>query len=193
VQGDGIDSVDEVLSEFGSFRIDRLIVRANTDLWEMETFPSAINEIANTNPDEALFYCHAKGTSKPAGSSELNSAKLWAGYMYRFLFGNPAKTQEALGRYSTVGSFKEGDGPFDPNWHFSGTFWGIRHDRLFTRPDWDDFQLHRYYIEFFPRRYFGSQEAYCLCPIKRPAQWLDWPSWQQLAPEIDRALQEFGA
>jgi hypothetical protein len=193
VQGKGIDPVEDVLRELGDFRIDRLIVRVNSDLWEMETFPHALAAIANTNAEEAFFYCHAKGTSKPAGSPQLRAARLWAGYMYRFLFGNSARTLEALNRYSTVGSFKEGDGAFDTSWHFSGTFWGIRHDQLFTRPDWNVLQRHRYFIEFFPSRHFNSQEALNLCPVRRPGDWLDWPSWQRVAPLIEKALQEFGA
>jgi hypothetical protein len=193
VQGRGIDNVESVLREFGDFRIDKFIVRVNSDLWEMETFPFAIREIASTSPDEVFFYCHAKGTSKPISSPQLKAARLWTGYMYRFLFGNPEKTLKELNRYSTVGSFKEGDGAFDTNWHFSGTFWGMRHDRLFTRADWDEFHLHRYFIEFYPSRHFKAHDARNLCPIKRPADWLDWPSWQQLAPSIEKALEEFGA
>ena len=193
VQGPGIDMLEDVLREFGDFRIDKLIVRLNSDRWEMETFPAAIKEIASTSPDEAFFYCHAKGTSKPADSPELKAAKLWTGYMYRFLFGNRERTLEALNRYSTVGSFKETDGAFDTNWHFSGTFWGIRHDRLFSRADWDEFQLHRYFIEFYPSQHFESREALNLCPIKRPADWLHWPSWQQVAPGIEEALEELGS
>jgi hypothetical protein len=193
VQGDGIDPVEDVLREFGDFTIDKLIVRVNSDLWEMETFPHALKASANVNANEAIFYCHAKGTSKPADSTALQAAKLWTGYMYRFLFGNPRKTLEALNRYPAVGSFKEGDGAFDTNWHFSGTFWGIRHDRLFTRPDWDEFHLHRYFIEFYPSRHFKAHETVNLCPIKRPSDWLHWPSWQQVAPKIDKALEDFGA
>jgi hypothetical protein len=192
VQGPGIDCLDDVLKEFGDFRIDKLIVRENTSLWEMETFPYALKETMNTNSNEAFFYCHAKGTSKPVGSPELKAARLWTGYMYRFLFGNAEKTLGALSRYSTVGSFKEVDGAFDTNWHFSGTFWGIRHDRLFTKPDWNALLRDRYFIEFYPSRHFQSQEALNLCPIKRPASFLHWPSWQEAAPAIDEALREFG-
>ena len=193
VQGEGIDPIDDVLREFGDFRIDTLIVRANSDLWEMETFPDAIREIVSTDPEEVFFYCHAKGTSKPADSPELKSARLWAGSMYRFLFGNPVKTLEGLRRYSTVGSFKQGDGVFGTDWHYSGTFWGIRHDRLFRRPAWNEMHRHRYFIEFFPSRHFPSHEALNLCPIGRPGDHLHWPSWQEIAPQIDRALEEFGA
>jgi hypothetical protein len=193
VQGVGIDPVEDVLREFGDFRVDQFIVRVNSDLWEMETFPHALKAIMNTNADEAFFYCHAKGTSKPADSPEQRAARLWAGYMYRFLFGNPRRTLEALNRYSVVGSFKEGDGAFDTNWHFSGTFWGIRHDRLFTRPSWDELHCHRYFIEFYPSRHFGSCEACNLCPVKRPAQWLDLPSWLAAAPAIEKMLEELGA
>ena len=184
VQGHGIDLVEDVLHEFDDFRIDKLIVRVNSGLCEMETFPHAIKEIASTNSDEAFFYCHAKGTSKPAGSPELKAAKLWTGYMYRFLFGNRARTLEALNRYSAAGSFKEESGAFGTNWHFSGTFWGIRHDRLFSRADWDDFSLHRSSIEFYPSRYFQWHEAFNLCPIRRPAGHLDCglcgKKWRQL-------------
>ena len=193
VQGHGIDPIEDVLREFGDFRIDRLIVRVNSDLWEMETFPHALREVANANPDEAFFYCHAKGTSKPPGSPELEAARLWTGYMYRFLFGNPRRTLEGLGRYSTVGSFKQGDGVFNTDWHYSGTFWGVRHDRLFRKPDWDDFQHHRYFIEFYPSHHFPSREALNLCPVPRPDSHLHWPSWQRVAPRIERALEEFGA
>ena len=39
VQGRGIDDLDDVLHQFEDFRIDKLIVRVDSDLWEMETFP----------------------------------------------------------------------------------------------------------------------------------------------------------
>lgn len=120
-------------------------------------------------------------------------AKTWRSGFVMVTILVPEKTLEELNRYSTVGSFKEGDGAFDTNWHFSGTFWGMRHDRLFTRADWDEFHLHRYFIEFYPSRHFKAHNARNLCPIKRPADWLDWPSWQQLAPSIEKALEEFGA
>ena len=97
VQGHGTDVLDDVLREFDDFRIDKLIVRVNTELWEMETFPHAIQEIASTNPDEAFFYCHAKGTSKPADSQQLKASRIWTSFMYRFLFGNSGRTLEAFG------------------------------------------------------------------------------------------------
>jgi hypothetical protein len=193
VQGRGIDPIDDVLHEFGDFPIDELIVRVNSDLWEMETFPHAIHKIYSTKPDEAFFYCHAKGTSKQAGSTELMAARLWASYMYRFLFGNPQKTLEALRSYSTVGSFKEENGPSSTHWHFTGTFWGIRHDRLFTRPNWNEWHRDRYFVEYYPNRHFPSEQALNLCPIKRPRSCLDWPSWQHIAPQIEQSLAEFGA
>jgi hypothetical protein len=191
VTGDGIDPPVQVLREFGDFRIDKLYVRVNSDLWEMETFPYALSQIANTNQNEAFFYCHAKGTSKPADSSELKAARLWAGYMYRFLFSNPSKTLDALNRYSTVGSFKEQVGSFGTNWHFSGTFWGIRHDQLFRKPNWNEYVAQRGFIEYYPSRHFKTHEALDFCPIKRPRDWLHWASWQKAAPRIDQALREF--
>ena len=191
VQGAGIDPLEDVLDELDDYRVDELIVRPNSDLWEMETFPHAIQKIVSTNPDEAFFYCHAKGTSKPADSPELLADRLWASYMYLFLFGNPRKTLEALTRYSTVGCFKEDFGFFDTRWHFSGTFWSIRHDRLFTRPDWNVWPLDRFFLEYFPSRHFSWDEALDLCPIRRPRQHQDWLSWQQIAPRIDQALVEF--
>ncbi len=185
VQGAGCDDIDLVLSEFGDFKIDKVIVRLNSDLWEMETFPAAIRQIANENPNEAVFYAHAKGVSH-AGAS-LTAAKIWTATMMKFLLGNREKVIDKLGRYSAVGSFKESNGAFNTNWHFSGTFFAMRHDKVFTRPQWSNFPPHRYFIEFFPSTHVPAHEAFNLCPVRRPRQWLDGASWEALIPALAAA------
>jgi hypothetical protein len=47
-------------------------------------------------------------------------------------------------------------------WHFAGTFWWARHDKLFSQPDWDKLPVHRYAVEAYLANFFKSEEAACL-------------------------------
>ena len=189
VQGDGCDNLDSVLAEFGDFRIDKLVVRLNSELWEMATFPAAIQHVASLAANEAVFYAHAKGVSHQG--DDLKAAMIWTRAMMVFLFGNRQKVLEKLGRYTTVGSFKESDGAFNANWHFSGTFFAIRNDRLFAQPNWRPVNMHRYFIEFYPATMFPAHEAFNLCPVPRPRSWLDYGQWRAVEAELAAAEERW--
>ncbi len=182
VQGEGCDGVDQVLAEFGDFRIDRTIVRLNSDAWEMATFPAAIQHVASVAANEAVFYGHAKGVSHHG--DELKAAEIWTRAMMVFLFGNRDKVLDKLSRHAAVGSFKESDGAFDTNWHFSGTFYAVRNDRLFNHPNWFPSNNDRYFIEFYLATMIQSDEALNLCPIIRPRRMLDYDQWREIEPSL---------
>jgi hypothetical protein len=189
VQGEGCDDADMVLAEFGDFRIDKVIVRLNADVWEMATFPAAIAEVASPAANEAMFYAHAKGVSRQG--DELKAAMIWTQAMMVFLFGNREKVLEKLGRYAAVGSFKEAYGQWGTDWHFSGTFFAIRNDRLFTRPDWHPLHSHKYFIEFYPATVIQAHEAYNLCPVPAASNWVDYARWGQAVPALRAAEQKW--
>jgi hypothetical protein len=187
VQGTGCDDVDTVLGAIDGFRIDRLIVRLNSDLWEMATFPAALREIASTACDEALFYAHAKGVSHYG--DELRAAIIWTEAMMAFLLGNRDRVLQKLGRHAAVGIFKREHGLWGADWHYTGSFFGMRHDKLFTNRNWDCFHSHRSFIEFYPGAMIPSQDAYDLCTVTAPEKWLDldYSRWLEIQPALNDA------
>lgn len=126
-------------------------------------FLEALALLESKNPDEATFYAHAKGTSKAPNDSVLPCVLQWANAMYALCLSMPEKVEAALRISPAVGCFRQIWWALKVPWHFSGTFFWLRHDALFSR-NWrvlgDGGGSHG--VEAFPGQHFQVGESYCL-------------------------------
>lgn len=166
-EGPGTVDFDTVKA---AFRFEAEFRRVPNDpvLGEVTGFVAALRELHSLDPNEATFYAHTKGVSRANDPKKLESIRLWRNTMYRECLGNPERIEATLAQYACCGCFKF-EKPFpldlDPSnsstWHFSGTFFWFRHDKLFSTT-WDEVQPIRHGIEVYLGSKFTSEESYCL-------------------------------
>jgi hypothetical protein len=116
---------------------------------------------------------------------EVDAIRAWSAAMYHHNLDRIAEVSDLLRHWPCVGiakvygfpdsflwgktenSFSENGRPWH-GWHYSGTFWWARHQSLFSRPDWDQFELYNYASEKYLANFFRADEAICLayddCP-----------------------------
>ena len=136
-----------------------------------------------------MFYAHAKGVSH----RDQLAVRAWTAAMYHHNLDRIDEVKMLLPHWPCVGIAKR-DGDFEylrlglhrhewtyrkrpwHGWHFSGTFWWVRHDRLFSRPDWDQFDMHAYAVEAYLANFFKPEEAMSLAydAIDDPYDPLSW-------------------
>jgi hypothetical protein len=114
------------------------------ELGEAAAFLPALHLVASTNPDECTFYAHAKGVTYPPDHVRIPNVRAWRETMYDACLARPQAVEQVLQTHACCGCFRRNK----PNykwlpgcpWHFSGTYFWVKHDRLFTRPDWDSLE-----------------------------------------------------
>ncbi|MHA2065598.1 MAG: hypothetical protein ACXABY_14580 [Candidatus Thorarchaeota archaeon] len=111
------------------------------------------------------FVASANGVSRE-GKDLVRCIKAWSKAMYYTTLGNIPRVTEALrnkyhtyGSFMRVGHFNKG-GHRAASWHYSGLFYWMRNDILFSR-DWDDINDCRHAIEMYPGTIFDKESAYC--------------------------------
>lgn len=130
---------------------------------ECLTFPSMLTSVASVHPDDVTFYGHAKGVKHGAGVSE--PIRRWTEALYDASLGQWSLVADHLRRYALTGSFRM-LGRFRAHqylgdWHYSGTFFWIRHALAFRR------SIHtvpQFYggVEVWPGLHFRPEETGCL-------------------------------
>jgi predicted O-methyltransferase YrrM len=130
---------------------------------EVVTFPKMLRTVASTNSNEATFYAHAKGVKHEPSVPE--PVKRWTELSYRAALDDWPMVRDHLEQFALTGSFKM-LGRFRSHrnlvdWHYSGTFFWLRHARVFSR---DCFAVPPFYcgVEIWPGKHFGRDEAGCL-------------------------------
>jgi hypothetical protein len=187
-----MDPPEAVVEAFRGHAVEFRFAPNDTKLREALHFLPALRELASTNPAEAVFYAHCKGVS------HLNqrAVRPWTEAMYHHNLDRIDEVCDLLRRWPCVGIAKR-YGHFENlslgrprqkgsfrkrpwhGWHFAGTFWWARHDRLFSQPDWDRVPLHPYAVEAFLANFFESKDALCLAydgipdPYNNPKIWQD--------------------
>lgn len=149
-------------------------------LREVVTFLPLLLSVANEDYREATFYGHTKANST---AENQRGAWAWAKMMYNQLLDFPEQVMADLETHDAVGTtqmiWHGGPSPY-PNkfswggWAFCGTFWWFRHDSVFTRPNWMNFQLDRYAAE--------AWLSGLLPPERCKSRFQPWPLTQYPAP-----------
>lgn len=172
----GVDPPEAVVAAFAGHDVEFRFVANDPRLGEAPHFLPAMREIASTNRSEAVFYAHAKGVSR---RSQVDELRAWTAAMYHHNLDRANEIADLLRRWPCAGiaktygfpeafligrsqkSYAEGGRPWHA-WHYAGTFWWVRHDALFSRPDWEDFEVYNYATEKYLANFFRADEAFCL-------------------------------
>jgi hypothetical protein len=194
-EGRAMDLPDAVVKAFAGHSVEFRFAPNDMKLREASHFVSAMREIASTDPSEAVFYAHCKGVSH----LDQLAVRAWTSAMYHHNLDRIGEVCDLLRRWPCAGIAKR-YGDFENlslgrlrrrwsfhkrpwhGWHFAGTFWWVRHDKLFSQPDWDKLPVHRYAVEAYLANFFKSEEAACLAydGIEDP---YDATIWQDASPD----------
>jgi hypothetical protein len=162
VHDERAESPDEVRRLFDGHGCE-FVVAANGPAGEGLTFPTMLARVRSLDPNEVTFYAHAKGVKyEPAVPDPV---RRWADIQYRAALDDWPAVRSQLERYAMTGSFKM-LGKFRAHhyvgdWHYSGTFFWLRHAYAFAR---DIVRLPSFYgcVEAWPGVHFRREETGCL-------------------------------
>lgn len=169
--GDGFASLEQAQRRFWDCPgIEWLQFPNDIALRECVSWYPMLELIASTDPDEAFFYAHAKGVTRSPHCPRITA---WRNNMDRHLLDDPGKVQDALENHPCVGCYRMFHRPGTlrgghltewmrkVQWHYAGTFFWCRHDRLFSQ-DWRKVSPHGWAVEFYLSQFFSHPEAACL-------------------------------
>lgn len=160
------ESVRERLAPLGA----EILVRPNrTYLSEAAYFVEGLSRMESLDPNEATFYAHAKGVTRR--DPQLEWIRKWCEAMWILLCAHPEAIDRKLARHAAVGCFRLAMNHSGSPWHYSGTFFWLRHDAIFSRA-WRDVIQEKHGVEAYPGRHLRFEEACCLTREDIPAIWL---------------------
>lgn len=135
----------------------------NDPTGECLTFPAMLKEVASLDPDDVTFYGHAKGVRH--GKAVSASIRRWTEALYDTSLGQWPLVADHLRRHALTGAFRM-LGRFRAHqhlgdWHYSGTFFWLRHAHVFQRPV-DAVPSFYGGVEAWPGLHFRREETGCL-------------------------------
>jgi hypothetical protein len=153
------DEVKRVVAGHGF----EFVVARNDERGEAINFAEMLRRVASQDANEISFYGHAKGVKY---DPEIPlPIRRWAEVQYQVVLDDWLTIREQLQRYAMTGPFKR-YGRFDPHhnladWHYSGTYFWMRHSHLFTR---DHQNIPQFYggVETWPGTVFRKEETGCV-------------------------------
>ncbi len=154
--GPETEPASSVRWELGEDEAEYIEVRNVPDRREVQTF-RPLWERMRDQPGVTL-YAHAKGVTRQPGST----AAEWAAILYRACMDYWPAVEGLLEAHPLAGPFKrhvKGWADLSSTWHYSGSWYWLRHDALFARPDWQRIDQHWSGIEAWPSLHFEAQEA----------------------------------
>lgn len=162
---DRTEDIHIVRQEISSLGFAVVETRNNKKFPMVSDFHNHLEFFKSTDRNEAVFFGHSKGISHvQADGSPRPSTLSWAEAMFKLNLDCPALIDKLLERYEAVGAFKyfgmHGGAP----WHYSGTFFWLRCDALFSR-DWRTQRDDIFDVEGFPGRIVKDENAFCLGPM----------------------------
>lgn len=133
---------------------------------EASGFVDALGLLESLDANEATFYAHTKGVSYRSGQfygtvDERNMKPIrgWRDSMYEVCLGDIERVDRVLRERACCGCFLR---PFGSSWAFHGTFFWVRHDRLFSA-NWRSMPGPQDGgIELYPGSLFPVEDAGCL-------------------------------
>lgn len=163
--GPGLLSLDEFKSLMNEkcIEIEEIVftVDESSPLGETKPFvENLLPEVESLDSREITFYCHTKGVSH----MDFTIPKIWMRLMWEGNLGDIRKVERILETFPCCGVLKKGPGTvgeLTAPWHFSGTFFWFRNDRIFNN-DWRKIDDHRCGVETYLSRRFDTNDAWCL-------------------------------
>jgi hypothetical protein len=139
------------------------IVAPNDARGEVATFGQMLRRVASCEPDELSFYAHAKGVKY---EPELPApVRRWAEVQYAVTLDDWQGLRKQMQHFAMTGIFRR-HGRFRnhqnvADWHYSGTFFWLRHAQVFQRK-WADVPQFYGGVEAWPGLQFRSHETGCM-------------------------------
>lgn len=123
-------------------------------------FDRLLPSVWSTDPDEATFFAHAKGTSPRRASNRF--VWLWTSWLYQHNLRSRAELTETLKNFAAAGCFQYRRSPpcSACPWHFSGTFFWFNHREVFTR-NWERRLETRYAAEAWLGNLLPLEDTHC--------------------------------
>lgn len=154
----------------------------NKELGEVVAFETLMRGVENIDPRQITLYGHGKGSKYTPPQLKHHKVQAWAGVMYSVLLDYPRLVENSLIDHAIAGAFlKSGNrfGELEQAWHFAGTFFWIKNDRIFNRPDWPHIAKAWWGVESWPGVICKREEAACLLmegeaptmQLYRPGYW----------------------
>lgn len=139
------------------------VVHENGSAGETITFPEMLGRVASNDPNEVTFYGHAKGVKY--GRQCPPAVRRWAETLYLATLDDWLSVSDQLQRFAMTGPFKM-RGRFrahreSSDWHYSGTFFWMRHHHVFARA-WQAVPQFYCGVEAWPGTLFRAEETGCL-------------------------------
>lgn len=169
------------------------LVQNDKALGETVGFMQGLELLESTSSEEITFYAHAKGVSYEDKQDLVPRIREWREDMYRECLSNIPKIEAALTVYPCAGCFKK-YGPWSPfagvSWHYSGTYFWLKHSTLFSKPDWRFIYQHRFGVEVYPSTHFTKEQGYCLYKDHYRDR-TDFMNWIEVAREaLDKQIAD---
>lgn len=164
--GPGTIDPEQVFPAFAPLgNVEFRMFENDPSLGEVRGFIETLAELESTDAKEATFYAHTKGTKyKNAQLPHMNAIRKWRNKMYEECLRDIPHIDRVMGDRPTAGCYLRWSHPLvdRTRWHFAGTFWWVRHDALFTHPEWRDVEQNFYGVEGYLGRLFSRDDAFCL-------------------------------
>lgn len=192
------DCLQAVQSHFGNHRIDQWIeVPNNSQLREVLTWPLLWERI-RPSADSAVFYCHAKGVSRPVNRGV--TIHRWVQMLWSGNLDYWPTVEGVLCSHPIAGCFKKVGNGFNgsrSSWHYSGTFYWVRSSDLHQR--WQHIDRQWWGTEAWPGLHWRPEEAgvlfgdgyvpsldlYSMSVLERmEVEFEQWKSQQRLSPIV---------
>jgi hypothetical protein len=136
------------------------IVKPNDpQLREMVLFEDLFGRVAVPDPQAAVFFGQAKGVTRPVNPGV--SVHPWTRMLYASCLDYWPLVAQSLAGYPVTGSFKKVGRAGMSSFHYSGSFYWLRADSLFSR-DWRKSARDWWGIEQWPGIQCRAEEAGCL-------------------------------
>ena len=158
-RSESADAVQDALAGHGC----EFIVGPNDARGEVATFAKMLERVASCDADELTFYAHAKGVKyEPVLPPPV---RRWAEVQYAVTLDDWQGLRRQLQQFAMTGIFRR-HGRFHNHqnvgdWHYSGTFFWLRHAQVFQRR-WAEVPQFYGGVEAWPGVQFRSTETGCM-------------------------------
>jgi hypothetical protein len=155
-----------VIKSTFSFEAEFIYWPNDKKLCEVAGFVETLSLLESKREDEITFYAHTKGSQYNEETPTLLAVRDWRNKMYDECLKNPQLIDEVLSEYACAGCFRlpgYASPPLakDAKWHFSGTFWWVNHNKLFSNPKWKIVEQSRWGVESYLGQLFDLENSYC--------------------------------
>lgn len=157
-RGTDCDPPDDVRGAFADDSIEYLEFDNDPSLREVVSFVPMLERLESMRGDEITFCCHGKGATHGHDDSICH---VWGDLMFSVCLDYQQLVECALQDKPICGAFRTRAGDVGVPWHFSGTFYWIRHDCTFSR-NWRNIRRDWMGSESWPGVQFAFEESACL-------------------------------